>query len=35
MAVITILTDQTDFSGEFPITDHAVGVWRLNEVKVA
>ena len=22
MAVIAILTDQTDFTGEFPITDH-------------
>ena len=35
MAVIAILTDQTDFTGEFPITDHAVGVWRLSEAIVA
>ena len=35
MAVIAILTEQTDFTGEFPITDHAVGVWRLNEAIVA
>ena len=35
MAVIAILTDQTDFTGEFPITDHAVGVWRLNEAVIA
>jgi len=35
MAVIAILTEQSDFTGEFPITDHAVGVWRLNEAAVA
>ncbi len=35
MAVIAILTEQSDFTGEFPVTDHAVGVWRLNEAAVA
>ena len=35
MAVIAILTEQSDFTGEFPITDHAIGVWRLNEAIVA
>ena len=35
MAVIAILTEPSDFTGEFPITDHAVGVWRLSEAIVA
>lgn len=31
MAVKSILTNQTDFTGEFPYTDGLSGLWRFNE----
>ena len=31
MAIKSILTVQTDFTGEFPVSDQTVGLWRFNE----
>lgn len=35
MAVISIFTKQTDFTGEFPLSVHTVGAWRFNEAAVS
>ena len=31
MAIKSILTVQTDFTGEYPVSDQTVGLWRFNE----
>ena len=31
MAIKSVVTSQTDFTGEFPIHDETVALWRFNE----
>ena len=31
MAIKSILTSQTDFTGEFPVSEKTVALWRFNE----
>src|SRR5699024_12861138 len=31
MAIQSVVTSQTDFTGEFPIHDETVALWRFNE----
>jgi hypothetical protein len=35
MAVISILSAQSDFTGEMPVTNHTQGLWRFNSAKVS
>lgn len=31
MAIKSILTSQTDFTGEFPVSENTLALWRFNE----
>lgn len=31
MAIKSVLTSQTDFSGEFPVSENTLALWRFNE----
>jgi hypothetical protein len=35
MAVISILSAQSDFTGEMPVTNHTQGLWRFNSANVS
>ncbi|MDD2394214.1 MAG: phage tail protein [Sphaerochaeta sp.] len=35
MAVISILSEQSDFTGEMPVTSHTKGLWRFNSGSVS
>ena len=35
MAVISILSAQSDFTGEMPVSSHSQGLWRFNTVSVS